>query len=112
MSDDPTPEFDIIEERGSFLLIRAGSRFAVVERRAGRVYPMMPGEREGEPITAEGMAKVMAEEGWLAEPEAQHPGRSSRPRPSVNQPAARISSAEAHASQVCRISSGVWASDT
>ena len=71
MSDDPTPEFDIVEERGSFLLIRAGSRFAVVERRAGRVYPMMPGEREGEPITAEGMAKVMAEEGWLAEPEAR-----------------------------------------
>ena len=90
MSDDTAPRFDIVEEHGSFLLIRAGSRFAVVERRAGRIYPMMPGEREGEPITAEGMAKVMAEEGWLSEPEArrlfngtQRPGRSSRPGASV-----------------------------
>ena len=71
MSDDTTPEFDIVEEHGSFLLIRAGSRFAVVERRAGRIYPMMPGEREGEPMTAEGTAKVMAEEDCLTEPEAR-----------------------------------------
>ena len=71
MSDDPAPEFDIVEEHGSFLLIRAGSRFVVAERRAGRIYPIMPGEREGEPMTAEGMAKIMAEEGWLAEPEAR-----------------------------------------
>ncbi|MBV8506148.1 MAG: hypothetical protein JOZ11_10135 [Alphaproteobacteria bacterium] len=71
MSDDTAPKFDIVEEHGSFLLIRAGSRFAVAERRAGRIYPMMPGEREGEPMTAEGMAKVMAEEGCLTEPEAR-----------------------------------------
>jgi hypothetical protein len=71
MSDDTAPGFDIVEEHSSFLLIRAGSRFAVVERRAGRIYPMMPGEREGEPITSEGMAKVMAEESWLPEPEAR-----------------------------------------
>ena len=71
MSDDTTPGFEIIEEHGSFLLIRAGSRFGVVERRAGRIYPMMPGGREGEPITAGGVANVMAEEGWLAEPEAR-----------------------------------------
>jgi hypothetical protein len=32
---------------------------------------MMPGEREGEPITAAGIAKVIAEEGWLSEPEAR-----------------------------------------
>jgi hypothetical protein len=32
---------------------------------------MMPGGREGEPMTEEGMAKVMAEEGWLSEPEAR-----------------------------------------
>jgi hypothetical protein len=71
MSDETAPRFDIVEEHGSFLLIRAGSRFAVVERRAGRVYPMMPGEREGEPMTAEGIAKVIAAEGWLPEPEAR-----------------------------------------
>jgi hypothetical protein len=70
MSNDPVP-IDIVEEHGSFLLIRAGSRFGVVEKRAGRIYPAMPGEREGEPITTEGMAKVMAEEGWLPEVEAR-----------------------------------------
>jgi hypothetical protein len=36
---------EIIEQHGSFLLIRAGSHFAVVERRVGRVYPMKSGER-------------------------------------------------------------------
>ena len=71
MSDDTTPEFDIVEEHGSFLLIRAGSRFAVVEKRSGRLYPMMPGGREGEPITAEGMANLLAEQGGLPEPEAR-----------------------------------------
>ena len=71
MSDGPAPAFDIVEEQESLLLIRVGSRFAVVERRAGRIYPMMPGEREGEPITAEGMANVTAEQGWLPEPEAR-----------------------------------------
>ena len=71
MSDDTAPGFDIVEEHGSFLLIRAGSRFAVVERRAGRIYPMMPGGREGEPITVEGMANLLAEQGWIPEPEAR-----------------------------------------
>jgi hypothetical protein len=71
MSNDAAPKFDIVEEHGSFLLIRAGTRFAVVERRAGRIYPMMPGGREGEPITAKGMANLMAEQGWLPETEAR-----------------------------------------
>ena len=71
MSDDLSPNFDIVEQHGSFLLIRIKSRFAVVERRADRIYPMMPGGREGEPMNAGGMAKLMAEEGWLAEPEAR-----------------------------------------
>ena len=44
---------------------------------------MMPGGREGEPITAEGMANVIAEHGWLPEPEARRlftelSGRSDR----------------------------------
>jgi hypothetical protein len=71
MNDDTPLNFDIVEEHGSFLLIRAGSRFAVVERRAGRMYPIMLGEREGEPMTAEGMAKAITEEGWLPEAEAR-----------------------------------------
>ena len=71
MRNDPPKTVDVIEEHGSFLLIRAGSRFAVVERRAGRIYPMMPGAREGEPMTAEGMASVIAQEGALPEDEAR-----------------------------------------
>jgi hypothetical protein len=71
MSDDPVPAIDVVEEHGSFLLICDGSRFAVVERRAGHLYPMKPGEREAKPMTAEGMASVMAEEGSLAEDEAR-----------------------------------------
>ena len=66
---------------------------------------MMPGGREGEPITAEGMANVIAEQVGIPETEA-------RRLFTVNQPVAMTSSADAHASQVCRISSGVWASDT
>jgi hypothetical protein len=71
MSDDTAPSFEIVEEHGSFLLIRTGPRFAVVERRAGRIYPMMPGDREGEPFTAEGMAAAIAQEGLLPEEEAR-----------------------------------------
>jgi hypothetical protein len=71
MSNDPPKPVDVIEEHGSFLLIRAGRRFAVVERRAGRIYPMMPGARDGEPMTAEGMASVIAQEGALPEDEAR-----------------------------------------
>ena len=71
MSDDTAPSFDIVEEHGSFLLIRAGSRFAVVERAGRPNLSMMPGGRESEPMTEKGMAKVMAEEGCLTEPEAR-----------------------------------------
>ena len=71
MSNDPIPASDIVEEHGTFLLVRAGSGFAVVERRVGRVYPMMPGGREGEPLTSEGMKAVIAQEGSLPEDEAR-----------------------------------------
>jgi hypothetical protein len=71
MSDDPLTAIDIVEAHGTFLLLRSGSCFAVVERRAGRIYPMMPGGRESEPMTPEGMASVMAQEGTLPENEAR-----------------------------------------
>jgi phosphoglycolate phosphatase-like HAD superfamily hydrolase len=71
MSDGPSAAIAVVEEHGSFLLVRAGSRFAVVERRAGRIYSVAPGERDGLPMTAEGMATLMAEEGSLPEPEAR-----------------------------------------
>lgn len=71
MKNNPAEQIEIIEEHGSFLLIRNGWRFAVVERRAGQIYPMAPGERAGEPMTLEGMATAMAEAGWMAENEAR-----------------------------------------
>jgi hypothetical protein len=71
MSEHPAKSVDIIDEHGSFLLIRTGSRFAVVERRNGRIYPMAPGEREGAPMTPEGMATLATEEGWQPENEAR-----------------------------------------
>lgn len=70
MNNDCGEIIEIVEQRGSFLLIRTGSRFAVVEQRAGRIYPMKPGARQGEPLTPEGLAAAMAEEGWLSEDEA------------------------------------------
>lgn len=71
MSDDSLPTVEIVEKHGSFLLIRAGSRFAVIERRAGLIYPMVPGGREGESVTPEAMASVMAQEGSLPEDKAR-----------------------------------------
>jgi hypothetical protein len=71
MSEDPAKSAEIVEEHSSLLLVRAGSRFAVIERRNGRLYPMMPGEREGVAMTSEGIAALMAEEGSLAEDEAR-----------------------------------------
>jgi hypothetical protein len=71
MNDRSAEPIEIVEEHGSFLLIRASLRFAVIEKRAGRVYPMVPGERAGEPITAEGIATAAAEANWLPEDAAR-----------------------------------------
>ena len=38
---------EIVEEHGSFLLVRTASGFAVIERWNGRIYPISPSEREG-----------------------------------------------------------------
>jgi hypothetical protein len=70
MKNDIAPAV-IVVEHGSFLLIRAGACFSVVERRAGRIYPMLAGERKGEPMTPEGLAAVMAEEGSVPEGDAR-----------------------------------------
>ena len=71
MNDRSTESIEIVEEHGSFLLIRAGSHFAVVEKRAGQVYPMMPGDRDGKPTTPEGIMAAVAEANWLSENEAR-----------------------------------------
>jgi hypothetical protein len=49
---------EIVEEHGSFLLIRAAPGFAVLERRNGRIYPIAQGERQGVPMTAEAVSKL------------------------------------------------------
>ena len=66
----PSKTITIVEEHGSFLLVRGTSGFAVMERRNGRIYPMAPGEREGVDITAEAAA-LLAAEGCLSESEAR-----------------------------------------
>jgi hypothetical protein len=71
MNNNLPKAIDIIEERGSFLLICNGSRFAVVERRNGSIYPMTPGEREGVPITPAGMEMLIEAEGWLPKRKAR-----------------------------------------
>jgi hypothetical protein len=68
---DPSKTVDIIEEHGSFLLVRAAPGFAVVERRNGRIYPIVPGEREAVAMTGEAVARLLAEEGCLSEREAR-----------------------------------------
>ena len=68
---DPSKTIDIIEERGSFLLLRTASGFAVVEKRNGRIYPMRPGEREGVAMTGEAVTALLAEEGHVPEEEAR-----------------------------------------
>jgi hypothetical protein len=64
---DPLKTIDIVEEHGSFLLIRAASGFAVVERRNSRIYPMKPGKREGVAMTTNAVAALLAEEGCFPE---------------------------------------------
>jgi hypothetical protein len=71
MNNRSTEPIEMVKEHGSFLLIRAGSHFAVVEKRAGQVYPMMPGYRDGKPTTPEGITAAAAEANWLPEDEAR-----------------------------------------
>ena len=68
---DPAKAIEILEERGSFLLIRAAAGFAVVERRNGRIYPMTPGERESVSMTAEAVSALLADQVCLPESEAR-----------------------------------------
>ena len=62
---DPSKAVEIVEEHGSFLLVRTASGFAVIERRNGQVYPISPSEREGAPMTGEAIAMLLADQGHL-----------------------------------------------
>ena len=68
---DPSRAVEIVEEHGSFLLVRTASGFAVIERRNGRIYPISPSEREGVPMTGEAIAMLLADQGHLPEDEAR-----------------------------------------
>ena len=63
---------NIVEEHGSFLLIRSDrDDWAVVERRDGAIYPMHDASRSGEPDTPEGRAAAVAPDEWQTEAEAR-----------------------------------------
>ena len=59
---DPSKAVEIVEEHGSFLLVRTASGFAVIERWNGRIYPISPSEREGINIVTQ------REAGWACSP--------------------------------------------
>ena len=68
---DSSKSVEIVEEHGSFLLIRAASGFAVLERRNGRIYPIAPGGRQGVAMTTEAVSALLAEQGCLPKDEAR-----------------------------------------
>lgn len=61
----------IVREAGSFRMIECCGRFAVVELRGDRAFPLDPGERdaEGFPATPEGLGRA-AEAAWTDEGKA------------------------------------------
>jgi hypothetical protein len=60
----------IVEERLPYLLLARGDRFAVVERRAGKLYNLHCGKREPEPLTDAGAAHAVGA-GWYDEGRAR-----------------------------------------
>lgn len=68
MTDDPVR---VVEERESWLLVARGDRFAVVERRAGRIYGLDSAHRTGAPDSPAGMAEAAGDDGWRSEAEAR-----------------------------------------
>lgn len=71
MSDHTASNIQIVRQHGSFLLVSSGSAFAVLEKRAGRVYPLKPGHRDGVAMTPEGLASLINIDSPLAEKEAR-----------------------------------------
>jgi hypothetical protein len=62
----------VVETRENYLLVEEDGRWAVVERRAGRWYPMREASREGaDPNDAAAVRRVIGEGGWSDEIEAR-----------------------------------------
>ncbi|EKV32437.1 hypothetical protein C882_2516 [Caenispirillum salinarum AK4] len=64
---------EIVDQKGSFRLIRdrESGRHAIVEARDNKVYTVHPREREAEPDTPEGMARLVEPDGWQDPAEAR-----------------------------------------
>jgi hypothetical protein len=61
----------IVEERAPYLLVgRDDDQFAVVERRAGKLYPLHGGRREPEPLSDTGVEHAVGR-GWCTESTAR-----------------------------------------
>ena len=63
--------FSIVDEQENYLLVTDGVSFTVVERRAGRFYPLRKCSRPGVALDDAGVAKLFRESGHYAEPEAR-----------------------------------------
>jgi hypothetical protein len=56
------------EERDNYLLLRDGERWAVVERRAGKLYSLRDGKREGvQPGDQRALKALIDPDGWSDE---------------------------------------------
>ena len=58
----------IVEERENYALVEDGERWTVLERRAGKYYPLRDGARNGE--TAENLGRLKGVD-WLDEARAR-----------------------------------------
>ena len=63
-------DIDIVEQRGSHLLVARDGRFAVVERRNGRIYDIRGNGRRDFDDTADGMTAAIGD-GWTDEASAR-----------------------------------------
>ena len=61
----------VIAEQEHYLLISDGERFTVIERRAGKFYPLCTGVRHGLDLDDETVAELIRRSGSYSERDAQ-----------------------------------------
>jgi hypothetical protein len=61
----------VVAEQEHYLLISDGQRFTVVERRAGKFYPLCTGLRHGLDLDDETIAELLSRSGSYSERDAQ-----------------------------------------
>ena len=61
----------VIAEQEHYLLVSNGEHFTVVERRAGKFYPLCNGTRRGLDLEDETVAQLVRESGSYSEPDAR-----------------------------------------